>query len=254
MNTFDPSVEYPIVFLNSVPKSGTHLMKQILEGIPGMSQNPHEFYEGYPEDSGLHYQRLQLVRSGHFTAGHVYYSPRWSGMLRELKIKPLFLNRDLRDVVISYTYFITDKYPNHPLRPYLLSLPDRNQQFLALIQGIPELQYPSIAAWYRQFAGWSGEADCLQIAFEHLVDSHSSRRRTMEQLIHYLWADKPLPLPLDTILNAMEQNINPKASYTFRTGTTGNWRTEFNEEVKTCFKEVAGHLLFPMGYETDYNW
>lgn len=171
-----------------------------------------------------------------------------------LKIKPLFLNRDLRDIVISYTYFITDKYPNHPLRPYLLSLPDRNQQFLALIQGIPELHYPSIAAWYGQFAGWSGEADCLQIAFEHLVDSHSSRRRTMEQLIRYLWADKPLPLPMHTILDAMEQNINPKASYTFRTGTTGNWRTEFNEEVKTCFKEVAGHLLFPAGYETDYNW
>ncbi|WP_339218464.1 hypothetical protein [Paenibacillus sp. FSL H8-0332] len=51
------------------------ITKQILEGIPGMTQNPYEFYEGNPEDSGLHYQRLQLVRSGHFTAGCYMKNP-----------------------------------------------------------------------------------------------------------------------------------------------------------------------------------
>lgn len=254
MSTINPLSEYPIVFLNSVPKSGTHLMKQILEGIPGMAQNPDEFYEGLQEDLSLDYQRLRLIRQGYFTAGHVYYSSRWSAMLQRLQIKPIFLDRDLRDIVISYTYFITGKYPYHPLRPYLLSLPDRHQQFLAIIRGVPELEYPSIAAWYGRFAGWRREPDCLQVAFEHLVDSLDSRRRTMEQLIDYLWAGTSLPVPKEIMLGAMEQNINPQASYTFRSGTTGNWRTEFSEEVKTCFKEVAGHLLFPMGYETDYNW
>ncbi|MBW4082620.1 sulfotransferase domain-containing protein [Paenibacillus sp. S150] len=253
METVNSAADYPRAFLNSVPKSGTHLMKQILEGIPGMSLNPNEFYEGYPDDRDLHYSRLQLVPKGQFVTGHVYYSSLWSGMLKELQLKPVFLNRDLRDIVVSYTYFITGKYPYHPLRAYMLALPSRKEQYLALIKGVPDLQYPSISEWYEQFTGWTREADCLQVTFEQLVKNSKSLRRTMERILDFLWENRPLPLPKAKMLDAMERNINPRKSYTFRSGKTGDWRSEFDEEVKACFQKTAGHLLFAEGDAADYN-
>ncbi|SEK85338.1 sulfotransferase domain-containing protein [Paenibacillus sp. OK003] len=254
MGIVNSNIEYPRVILNSVPKSGTHLMKQIIEGIPGMLSYPNKFYEGHSTDRDLHYRELQLVPKGLLVTGHVYYSTLWSDMLREMQFKHIFLNRDLRDIVVSYTYFITDNFPSHPLHAYMLSLPSRKEQYLALIQGVFNLQYPSIATWYSQFIGWTREENSLQVHFEQLVGSHRSRRQTMERILLFLWDKNHLPLPKNKILEAMERNINPQGSYTFRRGRIGDWRFEFDEEVKTCFKEVAGHLLLVTGYEADYNW
>lgn len=247
-------MHYPALFLNSVPKSGTHLMKQIIQGIPEMALNPNEFYEGYREDYDVHYGKLQKVQPGEFVTGHVYYSSQWSDMLKELKFKHIFLKRDLRDIVVSYTYFITGKYPYHPLRTYMLALPSRREQFLALIQGVPEHSYPSIADWYVPFAGWDEDDSSLQITFEELVVSPASRRQTMERVLNFLWSNRPLFLGSNVILDGMERNINPENAYTFRTGKSGNWRSEFDEEVKSCFKQVAGDLLIEAGYEADYDW
>ena len=99
MGIVNSNIEYPRVILNSVPKSGTHLMKQIIEGIPGMLSYPNKFYEGHSTDRDLHYRELQLVPKGHLVTGHVYYSTLWSDMLREMQFKHIFLNRD-REILL----------------------------------------------------------------------------------------------------------------------------------------------------------
>lgn len=52
----------------------------------------------------------------------------------------------------------------------------------------------------------------------------------------------------------MKRNVNPEKSPTYRKGQSGNWRQEFDEEVKERFKAVAGDLLIELGYEKDLNW
>ena len=43
-------------------------------------------------------------------------------------------------------------------------------------------------------------------------------------------------------------------SVTFHKGQIGAWKTEFTENHKKLFKEIAGQLLIDLGYEKDYNW
>lgn len=99
--------------MNSVPKSGTHLLKYILQGIPGVSHDPkNEFYEGYSYQLKNHYFKLSHLKPNEFAVGHVFYSPEWLSMLKRLNMKHI---EAILDVVVSFVYFIIEKYPYHPL-------------------------------------------------------------------------------------------------------------------------------------------
>lgn len=39
-----------------------------------------------------------------------------------------------------------------------------------------------------------------------------------------------------------------------RSGKPGQWKDEFTEELKSCFKSVFGNLLVKLGYEKDNKW
>ena len=63
-----------------------------------------------------------------------------------------------------------------------------------------------------------------------------------------------MPASRDQIIDALETNIDPQRSPTFRSGKTGEWKKYFNDEHKNLFKDVAGDLLVQLGYEKDDNW
>ncbi|CAM3901615.1 hypothetical protein COLU111180_13420 [Cohnella lubricantis] len=245
------------VFLNSVPKSGTHLLKQIMSGIPGMQLKPYEFYEGYPQDLALHEAGFTQLKDGDFAAGHVYYSPEYAAMLKRNRIKQVFLTRDLRDIVVSYVYFIVGPYPDHPLREYLLLLDSRKEQFLALIRGVQlgKFRYPDIGTWYGQFRGWIGQDDVCWLTFERLTASEAARRQALDRLLRYALNGRlPPASQLEAALDEMERRIDPSTSLTYRKGVSGEWRHEFDDEVKAAFKQVAGPWLIVDGYEKDDQW
>jgi hypothetical protein len=244
-------------FMNSMPKSGTHLMKLMLMGLPSLSHHyQNELYEGYPVQYLDHSAKLSKLKSGEFGAGHIYHSEGWAQILRELKMKQLFLYRDPRDIVVSYAHFIIDKYPYHHLHPYLKECKTWKERYLAFIIGVrnPQIQYPSIGKWIDQFTGWLSDPSTMSIRFEDLVLNRDSLRGKLEEIILYLWDGKKLPMPLPVMIRQMEESSAPQKSLTFRSGKIGNWRSVFDAEVKQRFKEVAGQHLIQLGYEKNYNW
>jgi hypothetical protein len=251
-----PLAQIPGFFLNSVPKSGTHLMKQILLGIPNITHNPaHGFYEGFRKDDKENFIRLGQIKPNTFASGHVYYSKEWSDMLKQLGIKHIFIIRDLRDIVISYTNFIVEKYPAHHLHVYMTKkLRTPKQRYLALIQGINELNYPNIHEWFTSFHGWMKDPNVHLVTFEGLMLSKESRNRALTGIANFLWAGRIPPITIPQMVLRMEANINPTKSVTFRTGKVGNWRKEFDPEVKLLFKQIAGQLLMETNYEQNYQW
>lgn len=248
----------PSFFMNSVPKSGTHLLKNILQGMPGIiHESKNELYEGYPYQLKDHFYRLGQIKPNAFGAGHIYYSPEWLYMLKRLNMKHIFISRDLRDVVVSYVYFITEKYPKHPLYEYLTKeAKDQKQRYLALINGVrtEKLQYPSIADWFQPYQGWLKDSYTLSITFEDLVQSKESCRLVLTKIINYLWNDLTPPVPVQQMLESMEEKMDGKYSLTFRSGKTGSWKEEFDNEVKGAFKKITGNLLIELGYEKDDTW
>ncbi|MDC7724414.1 sulfotransferase domain-containing protein (plasmid) [Priestia aryabhattai] len=248
----------PSFFVNSVPKSGTHLLKNLLQGMPNVSHNPkNEFYEGHSYQFKDHFYKLGCINPNEFGIGHVYYSHDWLHMLKRLNMKRIFITRDLRDVVVSYVYFILEKYPNHPLYNYLTNeVKSQKERYLAFINGVQtdDVKHPSILEHFTLYQGWLNDADTLSITFEDLISSERARLLTLAKIANYIWDGVDLPVPIDEMIERMEERMDGKYSLTFRSGKIGGWQDEFDEEVKDAFKEVAGDLLIKLKYEKDYEW
>jgi hypothetical protein len=249
----------PPFLMSSVPKSGTHLLQQVLLGIPNLSfdqpslQNKF-FKHSEPTDYKEHFHRLSMLKPNEFGRGHLAYSIQYANMLRRLKMKHLFIHRDLRDVLISWVHFILNKYPTHPLykdlkNPHLT----QKQRYLLLIRGKPN-HWLNFNSYNLPYYGWIKDPSTFSLTYEELMDSHESRKETLRRIAHYLWNNHIPPVSYERMIEDMEANINPKKSMTYYSGRIGNWKLEFDEEVKSVFKQTAGSLLIELGYEKDYNW
>ncbi len=247
--------------LNTVPKSGTHLLKQLLLGMnPNViTNNPKHVLYGAPNfNKSEDIDRLNHMNDNQFIHGHFYFLPSWKEIFDRNDLKQIFLVRDLRDVVVSYGYFI-DKLPNHALYQYFqeneISMKDR---CLTLIEGINDtdrnLVYPSIDTWFRSFQPWMEQENVLTVKYEDLHISNSACVETLEKIITFLWGDGVTPINKETMIKQMINNINTKTSPTFRKGQSGGWLTEFNGPCKKAFKERAGQLLIDLGYEKNFDW
>lgn len=256
----------PKILVNSIPKSGTHLLLQIITGIPGMGYKRIHFDINHKEPDDVS-KEIEDIQHGDVIISHILHSHENADRLYEAGVKQIFISRDLRDVAVSSLYFILNHFHDHPLHPYLTEeLLTHEERMLAVIQGVnfkgTELAqkfgfeaFPNIYKFNRQFYGWFNDPDVLCITFEDLIRSHDSRYETLNKIVDYLWEDlQPLQLKKEKIVMLMEKNINPSTSMTFRRGKIGSWRDEFTEEHKKAFKEIAGNVLIDLGYEQDQDW
>ncbi|MQR94499.1 sulfotransferase domain-containing protein [Fictibacillus phosphorivorans] len=240
-------------FFNSFPKSGTHLMFQILTGIHSITfdQNLH-LYEGVSAQLAEHQRELEKLTENEFLSGHIYYSASWEKLLQDLDLKQVFLYRDLRDVVVSYNYYI--EKVDAPLHQYYQKKHlSKKERMLSIIRGIPDLGHQDIHDWFSEFKGWLTAPNVLSVKFEDLLRSEDSLDQSVQKIVQFITEEELENLD-QTIIKRAKENISTQDSATFRKGTIGNWKEEFDEEISDAFKEIAGHLLIELGYEKDLLW
>lgn len=277
-----PANGWPILLGISFPKSGTHLLDQILLGfsqVAPFSRRLHSFYAQYDGDTGRKRSLAETVawldslRSLDVTSAHLFSLPEALERICTPAFVPYFIYRDPRDVVVSHVFYVTDMEPNHVHHAYYQSLPDFDARLKTSIIGIPSptgnsltldpspygrgagvkdyVEFPNIAGRFAPYMGWLDRPEVLNIHFEDFIHD---RPGTLNRILDHFLARVPLTTPRETILTALEASINPKKSPTFRSGKTGEWKKHFNVEHKTIFKEIAGDLLVKLGYEKGYDW
>ncbi|WP_299092533.1 sulfotransferase domain-containing protein [uncultured Metabacillus sp.] len=248
----------PPFLVTSVPKSGTYLVHQILTGMPGVSSehdmkkrfftNSFNFHD-YSQD---HLARLNLLKGNEFGVGHVRYTKNYSDMLESINMKHIFVYRDPRDVLISMSYYIADVWKENPLHDDFVKMTPKQRQ-LALLRGVDN-KWIDFYTYNLPYYQWLTEKRSFHISFEEIISSPASRKGALTRLVQFLWNGLQPPIPLDQMVNVLEASIDPRTAVTFRSGKIGAWRNEFDEELKTAFKEKAGELLIRFGYEKDHNW
>jgi hypothetical protein len=249
----------PPFLMSSVPKSGTHLLQQILLGMPNITFDQPSLHNKFikhsePTNYQDHFSRLSKLKPNEFGRGHLTYSMEYARFLRRIQMKHLFIHRDLRDILISWVHYIINKYPSHPLYADLKNpLMSQKQRYLLLING-KSTRWLNFADYNKPYYGWLNDPDTLSITYEELMGSHESRRISLLRIATFLWKDHISPISINKMVKSMEANIDPKKSPTFRSGKIGNWKKEFDEEVKAAFKKTAGNLLIQLGYEHNNNW
>ena len=256
------SADLPVLIGISFPKSGTHLLDQILLGfsdIAPYAKRVHSFYAEYEGESGKKRQPEQALawldelRSCDVASAHLFARPEAVTRICSSKFVPYFIFRDPRDVVVSHVFYVTDMEARHVHHSYYQSLPDFDARLKVSILGKPDsnIEFSNIADRFTPYLGWLDHEEVLTIHFEDLIHA---RAATLTRIMDHLLARTPLPTPRQLILDSLETSINPKKSPTFRSGKTGEWKKYFTDEHKRIFKDVAGDLLVKLGYEKDNNW
>jgi hypothetical protein len=257
-----PEMGWPILLGISFPKSGTHLLDQILLGfnrVAPFSRRLHSLYAEYEGESGRKRSPeqalawLDSLRSGDVTSAHLFAHDEVVKCVCAPAFIPYFIFRDPRDVVVSHVFYVTDMEARHVHHDYYQSLPDFNSRLNVSILGRPdwEMEFPDIAARFAPYLGWLDQPSVLKIHFEDLIND---RAATLNRIIDHFLTRVPLQAPRQVILESLQSSINPSRSPTFRSGKTGEWAKYFTEEHKKVFKNIAGDLLVKLGYEKNNDW
>jgi sulfotransferase 6B1 len=254
--------EAPPIFGNSKPKSGSHLLLQILNGFTQIM--PYKYVDAEPirtiEKSGRRrtsdeiLQDLKNIPDGVIGWGYVDATKENASFLTSTGRVTYFIYRDPRDMLVSQVFFATDMHEEHGMHEYYNSLPNFEERLKVAITGIAKdgLKMVSVKQRYEGVFQWLEQKNVLCIRFEDLINN---RDTTLNQMLDEVEkTGYKIPTSREKSLSVLIEAIQPKKSHTFRSGKTGGWQEIFTEEHKKLFKDVAGDLLVKLNYEKNNDW
>ena len=254
--------EAPPIFGNSKPKSGSHLLLQILNGFTQIM--PYKYVgadpvrtitpEGRRKTKEEILDELKCVPRGVIGWGYVDATPENASFLTEAGRVNYFIYRDPRDMLISQVFFATDMHEGHGMHEYYNSLSDFGERLNVAITGIDKdgLKMVSVKQRYEGVFQWLEQKNVMCIRFEDLINNRDATLKSMLDEVEK--TGYKIPAPREKALAVLVDAIQPKKSHTFRSGKTGGWKQYFTDEHKSLFKDVAGDLLIRLGYEKANDW
>ena len=252
----------PPIFGNSKPKSGSHLLLQILGGFTQIM--PYRYVDADPirtikQEGGRRtadeiLADLCAVPQGVISWGYLEATKENVSYLTEAGRVNYFIYRDPRDMLVSQVFFATDMHEEHGMHAYYNSLPDFDARLNVAITGIDRdgLKMVSVKQRYEGVFQWLEQKHVMCIRFEELINNRDAMLNAMLDEVEK--TGYKIPTPREKSLSVLVDAIQPRQSHTFRSGKTGGWKEHFTEEHKKLFKGVAGDLLVRLGYEKSNDW
>jgi len=254
--------EAPPIFGNSKPKSGSHLLLQILNGFTRIM--PYKYVDADPirtirKNGGRRTAEEILSDLNHLPDGVIGW-----GYLEATKENVSFLTsagrvnyfiyRDPRDLLVSQVFFATDMHEEHGMHEYYNSLPDFGARLNVAITGIDRdgMKMVSVKQRYEGVFQWLEQKNVMCIRFEDLINNRDVTLNAMLDEVEK--TGYKIPTPREQALPILVNAIQPKKSHTFRSGKTGGWKEQFTDAHKKLLKDVAGDLLVRLGYERNNDW
>jgi sulfotransferase 6B1 len=252
----------PPVLANSFPKSGTHLLFQIVDGLPNCTNygaflssmtSSFSFRERSPENAG---RFIRGMAPGEIVRGHLFFHAQNAADLAAKNAVNYFVYRDPRAVAVSEAHYLRDMNRWHKLAPYFREQPTIDNAILLSITGfdppVAGLEYPNIAARFARYQDWLDRDDCLAIRFEDLASEN--RPAVIRRMAEFYARRCAGEVDIDACAASMASRVAPEKSHTFRAGKKSGWQQEFTSAHRETFDAVAGDLLIELGYERDHLW
>ena len=252
----------PAVLGNAMPKSGSHLIIQVLQGLTrvGPFVNP-----GFPpvnraEDNrklveAAILKNIEQMQAGDIRYGYIHARQPFIEPLTRPGKAMVFVYRDPRDMLVSHVFYATEMHPGHGMHHYYTEvLSSMEERLNAAIQGVDEegAELSNVKERYLKYLGWLDIPGTLCLRFEDLVlDREASFRRLLS---YFEERGMRLQVSQESAIEALASSIAPHKSGTFRKGKPGSWQESFSPQNKQTFKQIAGDLLIQMGYEKDLDW
>lgn len=270
----------PKILVNSLPKSGTYLLASALALMPDihmknlklnrdLRKHPLNYILFFNHTTvlvgvdqprriklkALEY-KIKKIRRNSFSTGHIPYDPLVIDMLNKNRIKTLFMIRDPRDTIVSKMYF-NMSLKKHFLHKHYMALGSDKERLKAAILGVKKPNGETLALGIAEKLSsvliWLQTANVKSVRFEDLIGDRGGgdRARQMESLFSVAtFIGKSLTEEEVAVIGNAMFGQGP----TFRSGSIGDWRNHFDDELKELFKKESGDQLIELGYETNYDW
>lgn len=246
----------PPVMVNSFPKSGTHLLLEIVKSIPGLRDwgfflvtRPSVTYRKNATNDLV--RRINVLAADELVPAHLEYEADLAAALRTCGAIHYFIYRDLRDTVISEAHYLVTMNRWHALHKYFRALPDMDKRIEFALRGACEqgvgYDYPDIGVRFDRYAGWLEARDVMTIKYEDLMSN--DRERVVTQIISHYRRRAHRDFNLDRCVDEALQRIDAKDAHTYRRGQVGAWEAAMNPEQKRLARSLAGEWLQKLGYE-----
>lgn len=268
------------IIINSLPKSGTHLLAKIVQLLgyqehftnresvaktprflnyrefktAGWEANAHEqqrigigVLASFYTNAALLRPWLDSIDSYRYILGHIPYSPLFSSLLNELNYCHFCIIRDPRAVLLSLTSFIQD-VRGMPERHFLeedFKKLTTIQQLNFLMNGgyAPQVGLPirNFTEVYRSIQAWHDDSHCLMVRFEDLIGPQGGGTAIAQQETIKKIANH-LGITLD---HQKSYDSYDRESRTFRIGKIDGWKDSEHHELiaEYCEKicKIAGY-------------
>jgi hypothetical protein len=212
-----PSSSY--VICNSVPKSGTYLLVELVKALGGHVDVGYHTYSSsisrVHADGSLDRERAvpaplwaSALKPGYLCASHTEYCPHLEQyFLGRKEHKMLFIVRDPRDLVISWVDFVYNSASYPKMRRWNAYIreagtaryPDDASQISSCIRALPE-------TGIQNYMSWIDSPACLTVRFEELYSELTEKNPSiftfpvLDSICDYLGVPRKSPSELSDII------------------------------------------------------
>jgi sulfotransferase 6B1 len=239
-----------LIICNSYPKSGTHLLYQILYSVSDFKKWDDivavQALCGIMNTADHIRWKIGSAPEKSIIRAHLMCCDEIIEIFQEHSCKNFFIYRDPRDIAVSHARWVT-KEPKFFLHDIYRRQSGFDEHLMSSIKGVPmgtpfgsNVAQPNIGQDFSRWKGWISQPDTMAIKFEDLVGERGGgSEQTRLDLI-------------EKIMDILEVNLSPFVKG--GKGSIGGWQSVFKEEHKAAFKSVAGDLLIELGYESTLDW
>ena len=252
---------YPqrVLFVAGLPKSGTTWLKKMLASYPGFHEllipdvAAYELATGGSHDYDLPSDMFsRLADMLVVTKMHVHGSPHNVAVLRAAGVKHVVLYRDLRDVAVSYVFYVRQT-PWHPEYPTYAGL--------SVPEGLATFAERTLEPYIDWVRSWHENRDpelSLELRYEQMLSDPAA---VMTRVAEHFQLDSS-PETVGKVvdkhgfqeLSGGRGQGQESASNFFRKGIVGDWRNHFTPDLKQRYMRLAGDFLIEFGYERNHSW
>ncbi len=240
------------VFVQSVPKSGTHVVFECLKAF-GYAEPPSLDLPQFdaPLEDGVFYN-LQHMPISCLSAPHQQIGRFVDSLSRSVIV---FIIRDPRDIAVSLAYYLASQEDYHITASLFHAMP-ADERISRVITG----DYP-IPIYLNRYLNLSGNIRELfspylslcgatfpnvwHVRFEDIIGA--SGGGNIKRQLETVWGLQ-LALHVPGRPSCYAGSIYSTNSLTYRKGQIGDHLIEFSQDHHKLFKQSAGELLRPLGY------
>ena len=243
------------VLLNSLPKSGTHLLHPILLSL-GLKDHQGFFASTPPltmrvKSEAKACQAVQRIMPNELFSAHMFFDSAIEKALIESETPSVFIYRDPRAVFVSELNYVQRMNRWHKYHGVLGALASEDEAFQLLLNGLPDADFffPSFRERVSPYMGWIQSDSTFALTFEDLIAADP--RPVCEQLINYLRGldsrfgdDSDIPAQATLMANQLDS----KSSHTYTGLDPDRWQYQLSETQRANLEDELRNLVVLMGY------